>query len=39
MIFLVGVALQTAVTGLAMIVVGRLIAGLGVGFVSAILIL
>ncbi|KAJ4393993.1 hypothetical protein N0V93_003210 [Gnomoniopsis smithogilvyi] len=38
-IFCVGVALQTAVTGLGMIVAGRLVAGLGVGFVSAILIL
>lgn len=39
LIFCVGVALQTAVTGLGMIVAGRLVAGLGVGFVSAILIL
>lgn len=38
-IFAVGVALQIAVTGLGMIVAGRLVAGLGVGFVSAILIL
>ncbi|KAK7973986.1 hypothetical protein PG989_015834 [Apiospora arundinis] len=38
-VFLVGVALQTASYGLALIVVGRLIAGFGVGFVSAILIL
>ncbi|CAN8098162.1 unnamed protein product [Discula destructiva] len=38
-IFAVGVALQVAVTGLAMIVAGRLVAGLGVGFVSAVLIL
>ncbi|KAK8109849.1 hypothetical protein PG999_007986 [Apiospora kogelbergensis] len=39
LIFLIGVALQTASYGLALIVVGRLIAGFGVGFVSAILIL
>ncbi|KAL3437117.1 general substrate transporter [Aspergillus tetrazonus] len=38
-IFMVGVALQTASTTVALLVVGRLIAGFGVGFVSAILIL
>ncbi|KAI0011182.1 general substrate transporter [Xylariaceae sp. FL0662B] len=38
-IFLVGVALQTASAGLGLIVAGRLVAGLGVGCVSAILIL
>lgn len=40
LVFLVGVALQTAHTsGLGLIVAGRLVAGFGVGFVSAILIL
>lgn len=39
LIFAVGVALQIATNGLGMIVAGRLIAGFGVGFVSAILIL
>ncbi|KAF9423328.1 hypothetical protein BGZ76_003667 [Entomortierella beljakovae] len=38
-IFIVGVALQTASAGLALLVVGRAVAGLGVGFVSAIIIL
>ncbi|KAF8978373.1 hypothetical protein BGZ46_006532 [Entomortierella lignicola] len=38
-IFIVGVALQTASAGLALLVVGRTVAGLGVGFVSAIIIL
>ncbi|KAH8671343.1 general substrate transporter [Xylariales sp. PMI_506] len=38
-IFLVGVILQTASAGLGLIVAGRLVAGFGVGFVSAILIL
>lgn len=38
-IFIVGVILQTASTALALFVVGRLIAGFGVGFVSAIIIL
>lgn len=38
-IFIVGVILQTASTALALLVVGRLIAGFGVGFVSAIIIL
>ncbi|KAL2830311.1 general substrate transporter [Aspergillus cavernicola] len=39
LIFMVGVVLQTASTTLAMLVVGRLVAGFGVGFVSAIIIL
>lgn len=38
-IFSVGVILQTIATGLALLVVGRLVAGFGVGFVSAIIIL
>ncbi|KAI1498204.1 putative transporter [Biscogniauxia marginata] len=38
-IFLIGVALQTASAGLRLIVAGRLVAGFGVGAVSAILIL
>lgn len=39
-VFIVGVILQTASsTGLGLIVAGRLIAGFGVGFVSAIIIL
>ncbi|RQM05160.1 hypothetical protein DH86_00003162, partial [Scytalidium sp. 3C] len=38
-VFLIGVILQTAVQGLGLIVAGRLIAGFGVGFVSAIIIL
>ncbi|KAI1845159.1 hypothetical protein JX265_002757 [Neoarthrinium moseri] len=38
-VFLVGVALQVASAGLGLIVAGRLVAGFGVGFVSAILIL
>ncbi|KAI1100731.1 general substrate transporter [Jackrogersella minutella] len=38
-VFLIGVALQTASAGLALIVAGRLVAGFGVGAVSAILIL
>ncbi|KAI0134248.1 general substrate transporter [Xylariales sp. AK1849] len=38
-IFLIGVILQTASAGLGLIVAGRLVAGFGVGFVSAILIL
>ncbi|OBT66907.1 hypothetical protein VE03_04156 [Pseudogymnoascus sp. 23342-1-I1] len=38
-IFSVGAILQTASTTLAVMVVGRLIAGLGVGFISAIIIL
>lgn len=39
MVFSVGVALQVASTSIALLVPGRLIAGLGVGFVSAIIIL
>lgn len=39
LIFLLGVVLQTAASGLALLVVGRLVAGFGVGFVSAIIIL
>ncbi|KAK9413094.1 putative Major facilitator superfamily (MFS) profile domain-containing protein [Seiridium unicorne] len=39
LIFLVGVILQVASHGLGLMVAGRLIAGLGVGFVSAVLIL
>ncbi|KAI9750027.1 MAG: hypothetical protein M4579_006633 [Chaenotheca gracillima] len=38
-IFIVGVILQTASTSLGLMVAGRLIAGFGVGFVSAIIIL
>ncbi|GME76450.1 unnamed protein product [Ambrosiozyma monospora] len=38
-IFIVGVIFQIASTTVAMIVVGRIIAGFGVGFVSAIIIL
>ncbi|KAL8724438.1 MAG: hypothetical protein Q9166_007960 [cf. Caloplaca sp. 2 TL-2023] len=38
-IFMVGVILQTASAGLGLLVAGRLIAGFGVGFVSAIIIL
>ncbi|KAH8795651.1 general substrate transporter [Hyaloscypha finlandica] len=39
LIFIVGVILQTASTSLGLLVAGRLIAGFGVGFVSAIIIL
>ncbi|GES63080.1 sugar transporter [Aspergillus terreus] len=39
LIFIIGVVLQTASSALALLVVGRLIAGFGVGFVSAIIIL
>jgi len=39
LIFIVGVILQTASTGLGLLVAGRLVAGFGVGFVSAIIIL
>lgn len=39
MIFCVGGILQTASTGLGVMVAGRFIAGLGVGFISAIVIL
>jgi MFS family permease len=38
-IFIVGVVLQTASAALGLLVAGRLIAGFGVGFVSAIIIL
>lgn len=38
-IYIVGCVLQAASNGLALIVSGRLIAGIGVGFVSAIIIL
>ncbi|KAI2621709.1 general substrate transporter [Hypoxylon sp. NC1633] len=38
-VFLIGVILQTASAGLGLLVAGRLIAGFGVGAVSAILIL
>jgi sugar porter (SP) family MFS transporter len=38
-VFIVGVILQTASAGLGLIVAGRLVAGFGVGFVSAIIIL
>jgi SP family sugar:H+ symporter-like MFS transporter len=38
-VFIVGVILQTASASLGLIVAGRLIAGFGVGFVSAIIIL
>ncbi|KAL3420408.1 MFS monosaccharide transporter [Phlyctema vagabunda] len=38
-IFSVGCILETASTGLGVMVAGRLIAGLGVGFISAIIIL
>jgi sugar porter (SP) family MFS transporter len=39
LIFIIGVILQTASTALGLLVAGRLIAGFGVGFVSAIIIL
>ncbi|KAI4598080.1 hypothetical protein KJ359_003889 [Pestalotiopsis sp. 9143b] len=39
LIFLIGVILQVASAGLGLMVAGRLIAGFGVGFVSAVLIL
>ncbi|KAK4225850.1 general substrate transporter [Podospora fimiseda] len=38
-IFMIGVVLQTASAGLGLIVAGRLVAGFGVGFVSAVIIL
>lgn len=38
-VFGMGVAMQVASTGLALLVSGRLIAGVGVGFVSAVIIL
>merc|ERR1712111_322907 len=39
LIYIVGVVLQVATNGLGLIVAGRLVAGVGVGFVSAIIIL
>ncbi|KAL2352556.1 general substrate transporter [Cryomyces antarcticus] len=38
-VFIIGVILQTASTTIGLLVAGRLIAGIGVGFVSAIIIL
>ncbi|KAG2177388.1 hypothetical protein INT44_007899 [Umbelopsis vinacea] len=38
-VFIIGVILQTASAGLGLLVAGRLIAGFGVGFVSAIIVL
>ncbi|KGO73202.1 Major facilitator superfamily domain, general substrate transporter [Penicillium italicum] len=38
-IFIVGVVLQTASTNIGLLVAGRVIAGFGIGFVSAIIIL
>lgn len=38
-VFTVGVVLQTISAGLVLLVIGRLVAGFGVGFVSAIIIL
>ena len=38
-IFIIGVILQVASTTVPLLVVGRVIAGIGVGFVSAIIIL
>ncbi|CCG82889.1 putative MFS monosaccharide transporter [Taphrina deformans PYCC 5710] len=38
-VFIIGVILQTASSGLGLLVAGRLVAGFGVGFVSAIIIL
>ena len=38
-IYIVGCVLQAASAGLVLIVLGRLVAGVGVGFVSAIIIL
>jgi sugar porter (SP) family MFS transporter len=38
-VFIAGVILQTASTGLGLLVAGRLIAGFGIGFVSAVIIL
>ncbi|KAL1959894.1 hypothetical protein VTO42DRAFT_562 [Malbranchea cinnamomea] len=38
-VFIVGVVLQTASSSLGLLVAGRLVAGFGVGFVSAIIIL
>lgn len=39
LVFIVGVILQTASSGYGLLVAGRLIAGFGIGFVSAIIIL
>lgn len=39
LVFCVGAILQTASTGLGLMVAGRLVAGFGVGFVSAVIIL
>ena len=39
LVFIIGVILQTASDGLGLMVAGRLVAGFGVGFVSAIIIL
>ncbi|KAJ5203791.1 Major facilitator superfamily domain general substrate transporter [Penicillium cinerascens] len=38
-VFIIGVALQTASSSLGLLVAGRLIAGFGVGFVSSVIIL
>lgn len=38
-IFIVGVCLQTASTAVGLLVAGRVVAGIGIGFVSAIIIL
>ncbi|OQE17891.1 hypothetical protein PENSTE_c019G07889 [Penicillium steckii] len=38
-IFIIGVVLQTASSGLGLLVAGRLVAGFGVGFVSAVIIM
>ncbi|KAJ6039695.1 hypothetical protein N7444_008600 [Penicillium canescens] len=38
-IFIIGVILQTAASSLGLLVAGRLIAGFGIGFVSAIIVL
>ncbi|KAK3317538.1 general substrate transporter [Cercophora scortea] len=39
LVFIVGVVLQTASSSLGLLVAGRLVAGFGVGFVSAVIIL
>ncbi|CAG7944433.1 unnamed protein product [Penicillium salamii] len=38
-VFIIGVVLQTAASGLGLLVAGRLIAGFGIGFVSAVIVL
>lgn len=38
-IFMIGVILQTAATGWKLLVAGRAIAGIGIGFVSAVIIM